>query len=81
MTFPEAIACIAQGKTVTCSGATYWLKHDSKNRPVLMGRFPGHPKDVRHIVFSSEHFDTNKTWELVAPAGETRWTYSELPRQ
>jgi hypothetical protein len=65
MTFAEAIAAIQAGSRVSNStGSVFWLEHDSKGRPVLMGEPAGYGKSVKHVVFASEHFSGQLDWSI-----------------
>ena len=65
MTLAEAIAAIQSGKRVrNALGSTFWLDHNSQGQPVLMGQPAGYGKEVKHVVFSSEHFRGNQQWEI-----------------
>ena len=65
MTLAEAIAAIAVGSKVRSSdGSLYWLEHD-KRGPILMGKPAGYGKEVKHVVFTSEHFKLALTWEVL----------------
>ena len=62
MKLEDAIAAIRRGEHVTSpAGSEFWLEHDAKGRPVLMGRPQGFTKPVRNLVIASEHF-TNEEW-------------------
>ena len=63
--FSEAVQAIEDGKRVVDSkGTEFWLAHDNKGRPVLMTIPGSYRKEVRHAVFSSEHFDPAVTWTI-----------------
>lgn len=67
MNLSEAIHVLLAGHRVrNSSGSEFWLEHDSKGRPVLMGRPAGHHKDIRNLVIASMHFSPEITWETVA---------------
>lgn len=67
MNLSEAIHVILAGHRVRNSrGSEFWLEHDSKGRPVLVGQPKAYPRPVRNLVIASEHFSPEITWETVA---------------
>ncbi len=65
MKLSEAIAAMENGKRVVNSkGTDFWIAHDDKGCPVLMTIPGNYRKEVRHAVFSSEHFDQAVTWAI-----------------
>ena len=62
MTLAEAVAAIAAGHKVRASNGG--LEHN-KRGPVLMGEPAGYGKPIKHVVFSSEHFASTLTWEIL----------------
>lgn len=64
MTLAEAVERIQGGGRMRSSaGSVFWLEHDSQGRPVLMGIPKGYDKPVKNLVLSSEHFNTDLTWD------------------
>ena len=62
MKLEEALAAIRRGERSTSpAGTQFWLEHDTKGRPVLMGLPQGFTKPVRNLVIASEHF-TDEEW-------------------
>ena len=63
MKLEDAVAAIRRGeRVISPSGSMFWLEHDAKGRPVLMGRPHGFGKPVRNLVLASEHF-TDEDWQ------------------